>query len=395
MQPTRSTRIQSVDILRGIVMIIMAIDHTRDYFHLPAAFADPLDPNSTSIAIYLTRWITHFCAPTFVLLSGVSAYLSSRRKTPGEASAFLIKRGLWLIVVEIVIVTFGITGNPFYNFIVLQVIWAIGSSMVLLGLLCMFRLSYKTILAIGLVLFFGHDLIFYASLPRTGALANILNLFLTARFAIIPLNQTHVIADLYAILPWTGVMLVGYGLGHWFDKEYAAEKRRRQLIITGFSLTVLFFALRLINHYGDPAGWQKMDTPLKTMFSFFRVSKYPPSLMYLCATLGPSTLALALLERARGKWTAIPTVYGRVPFFYYILHFYLLHIILAVFFFATGHTTAQILSPNAFAFQAPGLGYSLVVVYIIWFSVVAALYLPCRWFSRYKMEHRQWWLSYL
>src|SRR5882724_6011484 len=130
MQPARSNRIQSIDILRGIVMIIMAIDHTRDYFHFPAPFADPLDPNSTSIALYLTRWITHFCAPTFVLLSGVSAYLSSRRKTPGEASAFLIKRGLWLMLVEVAVVTFGITFDPFYNFIIFQVIWAIGTSMV-------------------------------------------------------------------------------------------------------------------------------------------------------------------------------------------------------------------------------------------------------------------------
>src|SRR5689334_12850128 len=169
MSSLRSNRIHSIDILRGIVMIIMAIDHTRDYFHLPAQTSDPLDPNTTSLAIYLTRWITHFCAPTFVFLSGLSAYLSSRNKTAGEAGLFLIKRGLWLVVVEIVIVTLGITFNPFYNFIVLQVIWAIGTSMIILGLLR--RLPYNILLIIGILLFFGHDIIWYL-LPENPRSAN-------------------------------------------------------------------------------------------------------------------------------------------------------------------------------------------------------------------------------
>jgi len=390
----RSNRIQSIDILRGIVMIIMPLDHTRDFFHFPAAFTDPLDPATTSLPIYLTRWITHFCAPTFVLLSGLSAWLSSRNKTAGEAGAFLIKRGLWLMVVEIVIVSLGITFNPFYNFIILQVIWAIGTSMVILGLLR--RLPYKVLLIIGLVLFFGHDIIWYIH-PPEGHFANQLwKFFLTANFNVVQLSPTHFAGDFYAILPWTGVMIMGYCMGPLFDKTYPAEKRKRQLLIAGFSLTVLFFALRWINQYGDPAPWKHWGTGLQTFFSFFQVSKYPPSLMYLGATLGISLMALSLLESAKGKWTQVVSVYGRVPFFYYILHFYLLHTLLVIVFFATGHTTAEIASKNVpFFFQPPGFGYGLVVVYIIWIAVIAVLYLPCKWFNKYKMEHRQWWLSYI
>lgn len=393
MQSLRSNRIQSIDILRGIVMIIMPLDHTRDFFHLPAATSDPLNPDTTSLAIYLTRWITHFCAPTFVLLSGVSAYLSSRNKTAGEAGAFLIKRGLWLVFIEIAVVTLGITFNPHYGFIILQVIWAIGTSMIILGLLR--RLSYKALLVIGLLLFFGHDLVWYLLPGPPGKVNQWLKFFLTAKSNVVVLSAQRFIGDFYAILPWTGVMIMGFCLGRWFDREYPGEKRRRQLLIAGASLTVLFFVLRLANGYGDPAPWVHKDTPLKTFFSFFFVSKYPPSLMYLSATLGISLMALSLLESAKGKWAQAVSVFGRVPFFFYILHFYLLHAVLVIVFFATGHTAAQISAGAPFYFQPPGFGYGLLVVYIIWMAVIVALYFPCRWFSRYKLAHRQWWLSYI
>jgi len=219
---------------------------------------------------------------------------------------------------------------------------------------------------------------------------------MTARFTIIPLSATRAAGDFYAILPWTGVMIMGFCMGPLFSKEYPAEKRRRQLLIAGFALTVLFLALRFINQYGDPAPWKHWNTGLQTFFSFFLVSKYPPSLMYLSATLGISLMALSLLETAKGKWTQVVSVYGRVPFFYYILHFFLLHTLLTIIFFATGHTKAEIVNPNApFFFQPPRFGYGLIVVYIIWMAAVASLYQPCRWFNKYKMEHRQWWLSYI
>jgi len=394
MQPTRSSRIQSIDILRGIVMIIMPLDHTRDFFHYSTLTNNPLDPATTTLALYLTRWITHFCAPVFVLLSGVSAYLSSRNKTPGEAGAFLIKRGLWLVFVEIVIITMGFSFNLHYNIISLQVIWAIGTSMIILGLLR--RLPYKAILVIGLVLFFGHDLIWYATLPQSGPASYAWKIFLTTSRSIIPLSANHVIADNYAILPWTGVMLVGYALGRWFDKDYSSPKRRRWLLLSGYALILLFFVLRGLNGYGDPAPWRHWNTPLQTFYSFFFVSKYPPSLMYLSATLGIALMALSLLEGAKGKWVQVVSVFGRVPFFFYILHFYLLHTILVAVFFATGHTASQIITPHViYAFRPVHFGYGLAVIYLIWIAVVFILYFPCRWFNRYKMEHRQWWLSYI
>jgi len=389
----KSKRIESIDLLRGFIMIIMVLDHVRSYFHRDAFLYSPTDLSQTNTSLFFTRWITHFCAPTFILLSGVSAFLSSRNKTPGEAGAFLIKRGLWLVVVEIVIVSLGITFNPGYNFVILQVIWAIGASMIILGLLR--RLPYNILLIIGVLLFFGHDIIWYLLPENPRNASQWLKFFLTANGNVVQVGAGHFIGDFYAILPWTGVMIMGFCLGRWFDKDYPAAKRKRQLLLTGASLTVLFLVLRLANSYGDPAPWRPMNTPLKTFFSFFFVSKYPPSLMYLGATLGPSLLALSLLESAKGKWTQVVSVYGRVPFFYYILHFYLLHTVLAIVFFATGHNSSQISTGSPILFQPSGFGYGLVVVYIIWIAVVALLYWPCRWFSRYKMEHRQWWLSYI
>jgi uncharacterized membrane protein len=384
-------RIASIDILRGIVMIIMALDHTRDFFHATAMTADPLNPVTTTAGLYFTRWITHFCAPTFVFLSGLSAYLSSQKKSSAEASIFLINRGLWLVLVEIVIVTFGLTFDPKFGFLVLQVIWAIGCSMILLGIIR--QLGNKWVLIIGLILVFGHDLLNYANLPQTGTIADILKGLFTTRGNFIPISSTHGIGDFYAILPWTGVMLAGYGVGYWFIRDYPAEKRKRNLLVTGFSLIVLFVFLRFINQYGDPAPRQHLEG-WRGFLSFMNVSKYPPSLLYVCITLGPSLLFLALAENIKAKWSKIVSVYGKVPFFYYILHFYILHSLLVIVFFASGHT--QIRDPNSlFLFRPANFGYPLWIVYIIWLSVVASLYFPCRWFYKYKMSHQQWWLKYL
>jgi uncharacterized membrane protein len=201
-----TSRVAAIDTLRGIVMIVMALDHTRDFFHRTAFTADPLDPAVTTIPLYFTRWITHFCAPVFVLLSGVSAYLSSQRKTRHQASIFLIKRGMWLILMEVTVVTFALSFNPFFNFILLQVIWAIGWSMIILGLLI--RISFSAVLIVGLILFFGHNILNYVSLPQGGAAGFLWRIFFIGP-AIIPLDKNHFIGAFYAILPWTSVMLLG------------------------------------------------------------------------------------------------------------------------------------------------------------------------------------------
>ena len=389
---TLSKRILSIDILRGLVMILMALDHTRDFFHISAMTGDPLNPETTTGMLFFTRWITHFCAPTFVFLSGLSAYLSAQNKTPGKASSFLLKRGLWLIVIEIALITLGLTFNPFYNFIILQVIWAIGFSMIFLALFS--RISYKTVLIIGLILVFGHNLFDLFPAPADSNSGMILKIFFTASGTILPISSTHLVGVFYAILPWTGVMFVGYGVGAWYKKGYAADRRQRNLLVIGMLTIFVFISLRLINIYGDPAPRKEYHDLFKNLLAFFNVSKYPPSLQYTAMTLGPAMLFLAFTENLNNWFTRITSVYGAVPFFYYVLHFYLLHTLLVVVFFATGYTSKEIIQ-IPFWFRPATFGFSLPIVYLIWFCVVATLYLPCRWFKRYKENHKQWWLRYV
>jgi len=384
-------RITSIDLLRGIVMIIMALDHTRDFFHAPAMIADPTNAQTTTPAIFFTRWITHYCAPTFVFLSGLSAYLASQKKNSVDASLFLVKRGLWLIFVEMVIVSFGLTFNYHFNFIIWQVLWVIGCSMIILG--AVRPLPSKWILLIGCILFFGHDLFNYFHAPKPGTNADIIDVFFTAFANNIPLDSNHVIGDFYAILPWTGVMLIGYGIGNWFKQEFSAEKRKRNLLTCGLSMIALFIILRFIDNYGDPVPRQHIEG-WRTILAFLNVNKYPPSLMFCCMTLGPSFVFLAISENIKAGWSTIASVYGRVPFFYYILHFYILHVLLVIFFFATGHKNAEIYG-TFIGFRPVQFGYPLWIVYVIWLSVVASLYFPCRWFYKYKLTHQQWWLKYL
>jgi len=391
-QTMLSKRILSIDILRGLVMIIMALDHTRDFFHIGAMTGDPLNPDTTTVMLFFTRWITHFCAPAFVFLSGLSAYLSAQGKTPGQVSTFLFKRGLWLIFVELTVITFGLTFNPGYNFIILQVIWAIGTSMIFLAIFS--RLSHKVVLIAGLLLVFGHNLFNLFPAPKDPATGMFLKVFFTASGTVLPLSANHFAGVFYAILPWTGVMFVGYGVGAWYRRGYNAERRRRNLLMVGFLTVFIFVALRLINIYGDPFPRKEYGDLLKNLLSFFNVNKYPPSLQYISMTLGPAMLFLAITENISNWFTKVTSVYGAVPFFYYVLHFYLLHILLIAVFFATGQSTKEIVQ-IPFMFRPATFGFNLPLVYLIWLAVVASLYLPCRWFKRYKETHRQWWLRYV
>jgi uncharacterized membrane protein len=388
MQPSYP-RISSVDILRGFVMIIMALDHTRDFFHITAMTADPLDEDTTTLWLYFTRWITNYCAPIFVFLSGLSAYLSSRKKTTEEASIFLFKRGLWLILVEVIIVTFGLTFNPLYHVIVLQVIWAIGCSMIILGILI--RISFKAVLITGLILLLGHNVLDYLNVT-----SNIWKVLFTALGTIVPITTGRFLLVLYAILPWTSAMLLGYCVGHYFRHDIPAATRKRFLLITGSATTALFIILRGINKYGNPVPWEIQKNTQNTILDFLDVSKYPPSLDFLCMTLGPALLLLLVFENAKGKWQEIIKVYGAVPFFYYVLHFYLLHFLMVIIFFISGYTTKDIVDPDVLMLFRPAeFGYSLPMVYLIWILVVASLYRPCQWFARYKKTHNNWWLKYI
>src|SRR5215471_1526030 len=238
-------RIESIDILRGAVMLIMALDHVRDYFHIHGWDDDPTNLATTTPFLFFTRWITHFCAPVFVFLSGTSAFLSGQKKSKKELSVFLIKRGFWLVLVEIFLITLGWTFNPLYNVIILQVIWAIGWSMIVLGLLV--RTNMTVIVITGCIILFGHNMLDYINLPKQGTGSILWNVFFTSPKTFYPYAPQRIIGDIYAILPWTSIMLLGYGFGYFYRFSFDAAKRKRILLLTGLSVTALFIMLRFIN----------------------------------------------------------------------------------------------------------------------------------------------------
>jgi uncharacterized membrane protein len=395
-EPAPKQRIASIDILRGLVMLIMAIDHVRDFYHF--GHPDPTNLATTTPFLFFTRWITHFCAPAFVFLSGASAYLAGTRRTKSELSLFLIKRGFWLIAVELLFINLAITLDPTYHAQILQVIWAIGGSMVILGLLV--RAPLPVIGTIGVVLVFGHN-IFDPQYVTSHAVNDTFvgKLFISGKgfgdFWPTAPNRGFLLA--YALLPWAGLMMIGYVFGSMYSKTFDAVRRRKTLLYSGFGVLALFFVLRLMNSYGDPAPWSAQKTSTLSVLSFFNVTKYPPSLMYMCMTIGTSLVILALTEKVKNKFTSILFVYGNVPFFYYLCHWYLIRFGTIAVFFATGHNTSQIINPHRgpLLFQPDDLGFNLLGVYIVWFLVIAILYFPCRWYSNYKRTHYQWWLSYL
>lgn len=388
-------RIQSIDVLRGIVMIIMALDHTRDFFHVGAFQGpDPLDPATTNPALYFTRWITHLCAPTFVFLAGTSSYLVGLRKSRSDLSGFLIKRGIWLILMEVFIVNLGLTFNPLYNLTVFQVIWAIGISMVILGLLV--RLPFPVILTIGLIIVLGHNALDYPEIAHRYNLNFWWDLIHGARFDVYPFAPGHVLLIIYPFLPWTGLMIMGYCAGKLFAADFPVLQRRKILLYTGSGLIVFFFLIRFINAYGDPVPWSSQANALRTAYSFFNVTKYPPSLMYMSITIGISLLVLVAIENVQNKVTEFAKVFGRVPFFYYVLHFYLIHIITVVAFYLSGYGAKDIVDPQVpFLFRPATFGFPLWAVYLIWISVILILYPLCKRYNKYKSTHHQWWLSYV
>ncbi|MGN7723945.1 DUF1624 domain-containing protein [Chitinophaga sp. 22620] len=396
MQPLAVSRerVYSIDVLRGLVMIIMALDHVRDFFHAPALTQDALDPQTSWPALYFTRWITHFCAPIFVFLSGMSVQLMNGRKTKAEISRFLLTRGLWLILIEVTVVSFGITFNPLINPMILQVIWAIGVSFLALAVLVF--LPWQAILGIGLLITFGHNILdYWESQPdfKPGVFWQFAHF---SRFNFYPTFPGRGVIVIYPFLPWIGIMLMGYGIGRVFLPDVSIAKRKQVLIATGLAMVGIFFLLRAVNLYGDPRPWQAFPTLQQTIFSFLNVQKYPPSLMYTCITIGPGLLMLVAFEHARGRFAQVCRVYGSVPFFYYIIHFYVIHLLCMILFFVHGYGADDIVNPQApFLFRPNDFGYPLAVVYLIWISIVALLYKPCKWYSEYKRTHRQWWLSYL
>lgn len=392
--PEVRNRINSVDLLRGIIMVIMALDHVRDFFHVTAMTKDPLDISTTTTALFFTRWITHYCAPVFTFLAGTSIYLAGLKKTKKQLSVFLFTRGFWLVLVEVVLITFALSFNPAYNIIFLQVIWAIGCSMMLMALII--NLPFYLILNLGLIIFFGHNLFDVILRPASGSNNIFLQFFVTGSGNFYPLSSGLTIVFLYKVVPFTGIMILGYCTGTLFKAEVTSTFRQKALVLAGVAAILLFVIVRFINGYGDPVKWSMQSNGFKSFLSFMNTSKYPPSLLFCCMTIGPALILLAVMEKANSKLATFFITYGRVPFFYYILHFYLIHLLCLVVFYLTGHTNNQIADATSpFFFRPAQFGFSLPVVYAIWIFIVLLMYPLCKWYGNYKLTHRQWWLSYL
>jgi uncharacterized membrane protein len=377
-----AVRLPSIDLMRGLVMVLMALDHVRDYF-MGTGGVNPLDVQHTNGMLFATRWITHLCAPTFILLAGVSAYLSSKRCTKAELAKLLVTRGLWLVFLEWTVVTFAWTFNFDYSMgLIMQVIWAIGVSMIVLA-----GLIWMPVWAVGLVGFVmccGHNLLDGIKPAQFGAWAPVWQVLHVQ-------GPTSFGFVLYPLIPWIGVMAVGYSLGTVYNM--APSARRRALVVLGIAAIATFIVLRATNFYGDPKSWSSQSDLARSVMSFVNVTKYPPSLLYLLATLGPVFVLLALFESARGSASGVLVTFGRVPLFFYVAHLMLAHLAAGVTAMFMGFGTTVL--GNFFVAFPKSWGVSLGAVYFAWLCVVVVLYPACRWFAAVKERRRDWWLTYL
>ena len=397
----QASRVISVDLLRGLVMVIMALDHTRDFF-TNLHFA-PEDLAHTYGALFFTRVITHYCAPVFFLLAGTGAFLAtSRGKSVQQISWFFFTRGLWLVFLELTVIGFAWSFMLSYG--LAGVIWALGWSMVAMALIV--RLPVRWIAILGVTMVAVHNLLDRIGPASFGKLSWLWMLLHSPGIIWIKPPTAWFFVG-YPLIPWIGVMAAGYALGALL----LAPDRRKRVLTLGIGLTALFFVLRGFNLYGNgiadlPFGfpraagpWSLQPSLTLTVISFFNTLKYPPSLDYLLMTLGPALILLAWFDgvKAERGVARILLVYGRVPLFYYVLHLYLIHVIAVVTAWIFHQPAAQLWHGVVFLFPVPdGYGHSLPFIYSMWVAVVALLYLPCRWFMEFKRRHKDWaWLSYL
>jgi uncharacterized membrane protein len=376
-------RLDHVDLLRGLVMVIMVLDHVRAYF--TGVRFDPTDLTQTNVVLFGTRWITHFCAPTFVFLAGASAWIAGTRRTPGELGRFLVTRGLWLVFLEFTLITFGwyFTTRLALGLIA-QVIWAIGVSMIVLAGLV--RLPRVAVALFGAALVLGHNLLDALAPQRFGVLADLWRaLHVAGPLEVLPVFM------LYPLVPWVGVMALGFAAGPWiFARDDRAGSR---LALAGAALTAAFILLRALDGYGDPSHRLHESSAAVLAMSFLNTTKYPPSLLYLLMTIGPALLALAAFRRARGPVADVLVTFGRVPFLFYLAHLYLVHALAVAAGVAWGYPASAMM--DVFKRMPDGWGFGLPVVYAVWIAVVALLYPVCRYWADLKARSRAWWLSYL
>jgi uncharacterized membrane protein len=382
----RGERLHGIDVLRGLVMVLMALDHARDYFG--DLRIDPTNLAVSTPALFATRWVTHFCAPVFVLLAGTSAYLHGRRlPTRGALARFLAARGVWLVVLELTVVTFA-WQLAFTGWYFLQVIWAIGIGMLVLSALVF--LPARVVGLVGLAIVAGHNAL--DSFAPEGARA-LTDLWRIAHVQGPLRVGGSTLLILYPALPWIGVIALGYGLGPLF--ALPRTERRGILLFVGLGGCLLFALLRASNLYGDPGPWARQDGLVMTVVSFLNCQKYPPSLLYLAMTLGPALTLLALVDEEPGFVGRRLETLGRVPLFYYLAHLFALSVGSLLFHRATLGLWFRTIADGAFGSYPAGYGGGLARVYLVWAVVVVALYPACAWYAGVKRRSRSRLLSYL
>ena len=388
---THRARIESIDLLRGIIIVIMALDHSHDFFG--SLTSPPTDLTTTTAPLFFTRWVTHFCAPVFFLLTGTRASLMSTRLSKPALSRFLVTRGLWLLLLDTVVMRFALQFNVDYHVTILVVLWALGWAMIVLAALIW--LPTWGIAAFGIVLIAGHDALDNVDAAPFGAWAPLWHILHEPgpAFSI----NGHEVLVAYALIPWVGVTAMGYVLGTVY--RWPARARQSLLLWLGFGLMTGFVALRYSNLYGDPLPWSVQKTWLFTLMSYVNTNKYPPSLLFLMMTLGPALLLLRAFEYDVPKLLRPALTIGRVPLFFYIVHFYLIHVLATGACWLRYGTVANMFqSPDIahFPFTAPpGWDFGLPIVYLIWAFVVVSLYPLCKGYADIKRRHDWWWLSYL
>lgn len=392
LSPATARRLDSVDLLRGVVMILMALDHVRDYFG--AVGVNPTNPMTTTLPLFFTRWITHFCAPTFFLLTGTGAYLSGRRRGTAGLSRFLVTRGLWMLLLDVVILRcLAWQFNFDFHVTLLIVLWALGWSMITLAVLVRWRPRVAGIFGTALIV--GHNLLDGVNATALGALRPLW--LILHQPGLIFGDARHFVIVSYPLIPWVGVTAVGYALGQGY--EWDSLRRRKFFLRLGLGLVAGFVVLRGLNVYGDPVRWTTQATLMRTLFSFLNVTKYPPSLIFVLMTVGPGLLFLRAVDSRTPGWLKPAIVFGRVPLFYFAMHVVLIHaLVVAAMALRYGaiHWAFESARPDQYPFiQPPGWPIALPGIYAIWIGVVAALWPLCRWFARVKATHRNWWLSYL
>jgi len=393
MNTVKSNRILSIDMLRGLVMIIMALDHARDLFNRQAMVFSPEDLARTTPALFFTRWVTHFCAPVFIVTAGLGAFLwLNRGRTTGQLSNFLWKRGFWLVVLELTVLRFAMFFSLTSAPVILTVLWALGWSMVALSILI--HIPTRTLAIASVAVIALHNLTDGISAAQFGSFAWLWNvLHQSGGFFVF---GAMVIVG-YPLVPWFAVMAAGFCLGRVLT--FGAERRRRVLTCLGLAMMVAFFLLRALSKYGDPRLWT-IAGPTETILSFLNCTKYPPSLDFLLMTLGPALLFMAWIDKLKlSNWNPL-LVFGRTPLFFFLVHFLLIHLFAFPLALLRYGRIDFLLHPlpslggDAKLYPA-GYGYSLGGVYLIWISAVLLLYPLCLWFSRVKLRRKDRWLSYL